>query len=506
MNIARSAETVARHLPDKTAIVFDARRISYAELDHAASAVAHKLTDLGLRGGDRVALFLPNIPEFVIAYLGAQKIGATVVSVNVMLTTEELDYLLRDCGATAIFTVADLWPRLEPLVGSIIDRRRVVVCEGEVPGVTSLATVVRTTTAKFPARDMAQDAPAAILYTSGTTGKQKGAVLSHLNVVSNTWTVDRYLRLTRDDTILVTLPLFHVAAQNVLMNAGLNVGATLVLHRRFDLERCVSSIVDYGVTFTLLVPTVYISILNAGVEPSALRSVRVFKSAAATMPVDIARRWQERYGRTVVEGYGLSEVSPAATYNHEFEYRFGSVGTAVDNVDVKVVDEEDRDVAAGTWGEVLIRGPNVMLGYWHRPEETALALRGGWFHTGDIAYMDEGGYLYLVDRVKDMINSAGFKIWPREVEEILYANPAIRECAVVGVPHPLKGEIAKAFVVLRPDARITEEELDAYCRQHLAAYKAPRTYAFVDQLPKNPSGKILKRILREQEAAARSAG
>jgi long-chain acyl-CoA synthetase len=343
---------------------------------------------------------------------------------------------------------------------------------------------------------MEPSAPAAILYTSGTTGRQKGATLSHGNVLSNVRAVQRYMRMGAEDRVLVTLPLFHVAAQNVLMNGAFSGAAALVLHRRFDVERCAEAVEAQRVTVVTGVPTIYIALLNAGIRPSALGSVRFFKSAAATMPVEIARRWRDTYGLTIMEGYGLTETSPAATFNHEREYRAGSVGTPVERVDMRVVDEEDRDASPGAWGEVVFRGPNVMLGYWNRPEETRAAMRGGWFHTGDIGYLDDDGYLFLVDRVKDMINTAGFKIWPREVEEVLYRHPAVGECAVVGVSDALRGEVAKAFVVLRPGAVPATAELDAHRRAHLATYKVPRAYEVRDELPKSPSGKILKRALR----------
>ncbi|HEU5322612.1 MAG TPA: long-chain fatty acid--CoA ligase [Methylomirabilota bacterium] len=497
MNVVRALERAARHFPDKPAILFESRRLTYRELDGAADRAAHGLGAWGVGPGHRVALFLPNVPAFAVAYAAVQKVGAIAVSVNVMLTTEELAYLLGDCGASVVFTVEALWPRLAPLAGDVVRRDRVVVCEGEVDGLLPLPALGAGHAGPWRAPDLPPAAPAALLYTSGTTGRQKGAMLSHANIVSNLFTVNRYMRVTPEDRLLVTLPLFHVAAQNVLMNGGINAAATLVLQRRFDVGGCVEAIEEHAVTLVTGVPTIYISLLDAGVRPEALASVRFFKSAAATMPVAVARRWRDRYGRTVFEGYGLTETSPAATFNHEYEYRPGSVGTPVDMVDMRVVDEEDRDVAAGAWGEVVFRGPNVMLGYWNRPEETAVALRGGWFHTGDIGYLDDDGYLYLVDRVKDMINTAGLKIWPREVEEVLYRHPAVRECAVVGMPDPLKGELARAFVVLQPGAAPGEAALLAYCREHLAAYKVPRRYSVVDELPKSPSGKILKRVLRE---------
>jgi long-chain acyl-CoA synthetase len=496
MNIARAVERAARHFPRQPAILFEEREWSYRDLERAASRTAHGLLAWGIGPGDRVALFLPNIPAFAVAYLAALKVGAIVVSASAMLTTEELAVLLEDSGAQVVFTVEALWPRLAPLVGDAVRRDRVVTCEGEVAGVPTLDRFGAARPETCPARDLEPATPAAILYTSGTTGRQKGATLSHANVASNVLAVQRYMRLGPEDRLLVTLPLFHVAAQNVLMNGGLSAAATLVLHRRFDAARCAEAVEAHRITIVTGVPTVYIALLNAGVRPRALASVRFYKSAAATMPVEIARRWRDTYGQTILEGYGLTETSPAATFNHEYEYRVGSVGTPVELVDMRVVDEDDRDVPTGAWGEVVFRGSNVMLGYWNRPEETRAAMRGGWFHTGDIGYLDDDGYLYLVDRVKDMINAAGLKIWPREVEEVLYRHPAVRECAVVGMPDELRGEVAKAFMVLRPGAAVSPAELDAHCRASLATYKVPRIYEVVDELPKSPSGKILKRVLR----------
>jgi long-chain acyl-CoA synthetase len=496
VNIARALERAARHFPAHPAVLFEDRAWSYRDLERAASRTAHGLATWGVGPGDRVALFLPNIPAFSVAYHAVLKLGAIAVSVNVMLTTEELSVLLEDSGARAVFTVETLWSRLAPLAGDLVPRDRVVICEGEVAGLPTLEALGAGRPEALAARDLDPSAPAAILYTSGTTGRQKGATLSHANVVSNVLAVQRYMRMAPADRLLVTLPLFHVAAQNVLMVGGVSAAATLVLERRFDVLRCAEAVEAHRVTIVTGVPTIYIALLNARVRPAALASVRFYKSAAATMPVEIARRWHETYGQTILEGYGLTETSPAATFNHEHEYRAGSVGTPLEMVDMRVVDEEDQDVPPGAWGEVVFRGPNVMLGYWNRPEDTRAAMRGGWFHTGDVGYVDDDGYLFLVDRLKDMINTAGLKIWPREVEEVLYRHPAVRECAVVGIPDPVRGEIARAFVVLRPGAILADAELDAHCRAHLATYKAPRGYEFVAELPKSPSGKILKRALR----------
>jgi len=524
MNIAQNLERAARHFPDRVAIVFEGREVTYGALEAAVDRTAGGLVGLDVEAGDRVALFLPNIPAFAVAYLATQKVGAVAVSINTMLTTEELRYVLEDSGARLLFTAAELLPRVEPLLereversgqggpgraptrggptGNVLAADRVILCEGDAPGFPTLDGMGAGASGRFRARSLDRDAPAAILYTSGTTGKQKGATLSHGNVVSNMYATSHLLRIDPSDRLLLFLPLFHCFGQNFIMNSAITSGATLVLHRRFVPEEIVAPIGRDGVTMFFAVPTVYIALLNAGLGPEALSGVRYYFSAAATMPVEVAARWRERFGRTIFEGYGLTETSPFASYNHEWEHRPGSVGTAIENVEMAVAGADGQALEAGSWGEILIRGPNVMLGYWNRPEETAEALRGGWFHTGDIGYMDEDGYVYLVDRVKDMINAGGFKIWPREVEEVLYQHPAIKECAVVGVPDALKGETAFAVVVLHPDAGVTAEDLAVYCRTHLAAYKVPQTIELREELPKSATGKILKRVLRERAARA----
>jgi long-chain acyl-CoA synthetase len=501
VNIAQNLERATVHFPDRPAIVFDHQVLTYRELQAAVDRASHGLTAMGVEAGDRVALFLPNIPAFPIAYLAVQKIGAVAVSVNAMLTTDEIHHVLTDSGARTAFTTADLLPRLQPLLEIDISATRTVVCEGTAAGHPLIDDLGAGLDERFAARSMDRDDPAAILYTSGTTGQQKGAVLSHGNVVSNMYATGHALRVDPVDRLLLFLPLFHCFGQNFIMNSAFNSGASIVLHRRFVPDAILESIVRDGVSMFFGTPTVYITLLNAGADRRRLKSIRYYFSAAATMPVEVAVRWQETFGRPVHEGYGLTETSPFASYNHEWAHRPGSVGTALEMVELKVVDLEDRGVASNEWGEILIKGPNVMLGYWNRPEESAAALRGGWFHTGDIGYLDPDGYVYLVDRVKDMINAGGFKIWPREVEEVLYRHSAIKECAVVGVPDALKGEAARAVVILHPDADLTVEDLRHYCRAHLAAYKVPQQIDFAAELPKSATGKILKRVLRAQAAS-----
>jgi long-chain acyl-CoA synthetase len=498
MNIAQNLERSARWFADAPALLFEGRAYSYAELEAEACRAAHALLALGVGPGDRVALFLPNVPEFAIVYLAAQKVGAVAVSLNALLRTEEIRFILADSGAGVLFTTAALLSEAAPLRGSVGTLRDVVLCEGEAPGERTLAELTADQPAEFAAREMERDDPAAILYTSGTTGKQKGAVLSHGNVLSNAHATRHCVGSRPGDRHALFLPLFHCFGQNFILNAALASGGTVLLHRRFDPEQTPRLLREQGATHLYAVPTIYIHLLNAGLTPADLPDVRYSFSAAATMPVEVARRWQAAFGMAVHEGYGLTETSPFAAYNHEFAHRPGSVGTPIENVEMRVEAPDGRVLPDGEWGEICIRGPNVMLGYFNRPDDSAQALRGGWFHTGDVGYRDADGYFFLVDRVKDMINAAGFKVWPREVEEVLYEHPAVKECAVVGLPDELKGEMVAAFVVVQPGGRADAAEIEAFCRARMAAYKVPRRIELVDAIPKSPTGKILKRVLRAE--------
>jgi len=372
----------------------------------------------------------------------------------------------------------------------------VILCEGRVAGHPSLEELGAGASGLFTMRNMDRDDPAAILYTSGTTGKQKGSVLSHGNVVSNMYSTGHALRVDPTDRLLLFLPLFHCFGQNFIMNTALNSGAAIVLHRRFVPEEILSSVARNGVTMFFAVPTVYIALLNAPVEPDHLAGIRYYFSAAATLPVEIAARWQERFGHPIYEGYGLTETSPFASYNYDVAFKPGSVVTPIENVEMKIVDAADHEVADGELGEIVIKGPNVMKGYFANAAASAEAIREGWFHSGDIGYRDADGYFFIVDRVKDMINVSGFKVFPREVEEVLFRHAAVKEAAVVGIADPVRGEAVKAFVVLVEGARASVEELQALCRAAVADYKVPGRIEFVPALPKNPTGKVLKKDLR----------
>ena len=498
MNVAQNIETAAKLFPDKTAILFEGKEITYSELNAATNRLANAMIANGVQKGDRVALYLPNIPEFAVCYFGTLKIGAIAVSVNPMLKSYELKYILNDCEAVLLFTVGDLLENVER--DKYEKLNEVVICEGDAQNNPTLNRWLDKGADEFRSADMNPNEPASILYTSGTTGFPKGATLTHGNVVSNVWATVHHAGFTPDDRMPLFLPLFHVFGQNFIMNGTFAACATICLYRRFVPDVVLDSIGRDHVTMLFAVPAIYIALLNMDLSKYDLSSIRYEFSAASTMPREISSQWTERFGRPVFEGYGLTECSPFACYNHDFRHKFGSVGTPVENFEIKILDEEDKEVPLGKWGEICVRGPGVMQGYWNRPEETQQALRNGWLHSGDTGLMDDEGYVFIVDRVKDMINVAGFKIWPAEIEQFLYKHAAIKELAVYGVPHREKGEIVRAAIVLKENASATAEEITTFCRENLANYKVPSSVDFIDELPKSATGKILKRILRDQAA------
>jgi long-chain acyl-CoA synthetase len=485
VNIARHVETCVKEFPDDPAIIFEETSITYLQLNRRANQTANALKANGVHRGDRVALYLPNIPEFAICYLGILKLGAIAVSINTMFKSDEVKYIVNDSKPKIIFTVPDLAPNV-PLND----------CPSIQNVVIDLDDWINHKSNDFEATEMQENDPAVLLYTSGTTGFPKGAMLSHGNVISNAQSTVHHAGFTHDDRMILFLPLFHVFGQNFIMNATFTAGGALVLHRRFILDEVLNSIQKHKVTMFFGVPTIFITLLNTDLSKYDLSSIRYDFSAAAAMPQEISRAWTERFRRRIYEGYGLTECSPFACYNHDSHHKFGSVGTAIQGSQIKVLDSDDHELTCGEWGEICIQGPGVMLGYWNRPDDTEFALRNGWLHSGDIGMMDDEGYVYIMDRLKDMINAAGFKIWPAEVEQFLYQHEAIKEVAVYGVPDPIKGEAVKAAVVLKKDAHATSDEIIAFCRERIAAYKVPSVVEFLNELPKSATGKILKRVLR----------
>jgi long-chain acyl-CoA synthetase len=494
MNIAQHIERAAKFFPEKPAIIFEGAELQYGDLNLRINRLANALKANGVARGDRVALYLPNIPQFAVCYCAVLKAGAIAVSVSSAFKGEEVKYILNDSGAKILFTTSDLLSNV--LRSECPSVAQVVVCLGDPQGNPSLDDWLSNGASDASAEDMSPGDPALLLYTSGTTGFPKGATLSHGNVVSNIYSTVHHCGYRTDDRMAAFLPLFHVFGQNFIMNATFNACATLMLYRRFTPDGVLGSIQRDHVSMFFAVPTIYINLLSMDLSKYDLSSLRYDFSAAATMPLEISRRWTERFGRPVYEGYGLTECSPFACYNHDFRHKFGSVGTAVENFELKILDERDQELPLGQWGEICIKGPGVMQGYWGKPEESARALRGGWLHSGDIGTMDDEGYVFIVDRVKDMINVSGFKVWPAEVEQLLYRHPAVRELAVYGVPDPVKGESVRAAIVLKDGAAATGDDLIAFCRERMASYKVPESIVFVGELPKSATGKILKRVLR----------
>ncbi|MCM1944735.1 long-chain fatty acid--CoA ligase [Streptomyces sp. G2] len=479
-------ETAERH-PERPALRMGERVISYAELDRSSARAASLLLSEGVRPGDRVALMLPNVPEFVVLYYGILRAGAVVVPMNPLLKTREAEFHLADSGAVRLFE----WHQApgEGAKGAAAAGVRHVAVE---PG-----GFAATLAAHEPLPGIAEtddDDMAVLLYTSGTTGKPKGAVLTHAGLRHNTEVNGIQIqRITPDDVVVGCLPLFHIFGQICTMSVTVRSGASLVMIPRFVPGDVLDAIARERATVFEGVPTMYAALLQHPAETD-VSTLRMCISGGASLPVEILHGFERRFGCAVLEGFGMSETSPVVTFNHPDRPRkAGSIGTPIRDVEARLLDDRGQDVAPGEVGELAVRGPNVMKGYWNRPEETAAAVPDGWLRTGDLARADEDGYLYVVDRKKDMIIRGGYNVYPREIEEVLHEHPAVALAAVVGVPHPELGEEVAAAVVLRPAAQASPDELRDYVKERVAAYKYPRRVWLVDQLPLGPSGKILKR-------------
>lgn len=527
-------DEAAERYPDRPAVTFFRRDLTYRELRHLADRFAGGLRSLGLRPGDLVSLHLPNCPQFVIAYFGTLKAGGVVVPFNPLYVEREIAVQLADCGATIAVTL-DLFAQRVATARAGTRVQRVVVTRineffppllralyplramrhREWPAITLDVNTraFRDVCAAPPLPEPAAQQPgdtAVLLYTGGTTGTPKGAMLTHANLVANAYQCALWYVNPAGEkiTAIGVLPLFHSYAMTVVMNAGLLLGSRMVLLPRFETLAVLKAIRRYRPQQMPGVPTLYNAIINhPAVGRFDLRSVRACISGAAALPAEIQARFEHITGGRLVEGYGLTEASPVTHVAPLGGLRkAGSIGIPVPDTDARIVDLEDgtRVLPPGEVGELVVRGPQVMAGYWNRPDETAAVLRDGWLYTGDIARMDSDGYFYIVDRKKEMLISGGLNVYPREVEEVLFAHPAVQEAAVIGVPDAHRGEVPKAFVVLRPGAQATAEDLMDHCRTHLAPYKVPRYVEFRDSLPKSLIGKVLRRVLSEEERRAYS--
>jgi len=487
-NLSLNLSEAASMYPDHAAIRMDDATMTYGELDDAAARLARLLHADGLQPGDRVGVMLPNVPQFAVAYYGVLRAGGIVVPMNPLLKAREVEYYLRDSGAGNLIVWHEVATEAARGAEAAGVRPRAVA-----PGAFRELLATHQPVAGTVAR--ASGDTAVLLYTSGTTGRPKGAELTHGNLRRNAAIfATTLLHLSPDDVIVGCLPFFHAFGQTCCLNAAVASGSTVTLISRFDARATLAAIASERATVFEGVPTMYSALLEQarrdGIADAP--SLRVCVSGGAALPVEVLHSFEEKFRCVILEGYGLSETSPVASFNHPGgERKPGSIGTPIDGVEFRLIDDEGKD--ADDIGEIAIRGHNIMKGYWQRPEETGAAFVDGWFRTGDIGRVDDDGYYYIVDRKKDLIIRGGYNVYPREVEEVLYEHPAVREAAVIGLPHQSLGEEIGAAVALAGGASATPEELRDFVKQRIAPYKYPRHVWLVDELPKGPTGKILRR-------------
>jgi long-chain acyl-CoA synthetase len=525
----------AQRFPSQVATVFLGARLTYRQLKAQVDRLAGQLHAMGVRKGDRVAMMLPNCPQMVIAYYATLSLGAIAVPTNPLYVERELEHQWGETGVETAFVLDLLWPRVEALRRKLPLKRLIITgiqdylpfpknilfpfqTRGlgnwlDVPsgdGIFRFKRLVRGRAAALPPVDLSPDDLACLEYTGGTTGLPKGAMLAHRNLVASVTQIRTFLlqgHKDAEDRAIAVLPLFHVYGMNGVMNLGVHLAATLILLPRMDIRLLIDTIRTERPTFFLGVPALYVAVNSyPGIEQVDLTSIKACFSGAAPLPVDVIEAFEARTGARIAEAYGMTEASSVTHVNpREGIRKYGSIGIPIVGTDAKIVDLEsgDRELPPGEAGELLVKGPQVMVGYWNRPEETAQILIDDWLHTGDIATRDEDSYFYIVDRKKDLILTAGYNVYPREVEEVLYQHPQVLEAAVIGLPDKVRGEKVTAYVVLKPGERAKASEIRTFCRERLAPYKVPRAVHFRDELPKSMAGKVLRRALREEELAQR---
>lgn len=512
LNLAILLEDSARTAPQRTAVICGDVQMTYSQVNQKANQVANALRAFGIQKGDKVALSCPNLPYFPIIYNAILKLGAVVVPLNVLLKGREIAYHLSDSDAKVYFCFQGT-PDLPMGEYGFEGFSQTKTCEKFVlinvnpaeqspfENTATLAEFIGNQPTEYESETTNAEDTAVILYTSGTTGQPKGAELTNLNMILNARLFGLYDTARGFDTHLVTLPLFHSFGQSVQMNSGFYNGATLVLLPRFTPEAALAEMERNDVTIFAGVPTMYWTLLNYSEADKfdlakIARNLKTCHSGGSPMPLEVINGFERKFNTKVLEGYGLSETSPAAVFSRTDAARPGSVGFPVWGVEVRVVDETGADVPVGELGEIIIRGHVVMKGYYKKPEATAAAIKNGWFYSGDIGRMDADGFIYIADRVKDMILRGGFNVYPRELEEVLMTHEAVSLVAVIGISHDELGEEVKAFIVKKPDANHTETEIVEWCRENMASYKYPRRVEFRETLPMTATGKILKRELR----------
>ncbi|MFT0802429.1 fatty acid--CoA ligase family protein [Bacillus swezeyi] len=510
MNLVSKLGDTAKSKPDRTAYIFGEQTESYGGLQQKIDRFAGGLHELGVEKGDHVALLLGNTPHFLISFYGALKAGAVVIPINPTYTPTEIGYMLTNGDAKVIVAAGQLLPLYEKMHESLPKVEHVVLCETGEPlkesenieinmKLKSFSKMMRSSVQSFP--ELKEEDTAAILYTSGTTGKPKGAMLTHQNLFSNANDTAQYLTMNEADLVVAALPMFHVFCLTVCMNAPLMNGAAILIVPKFSPAAVFKLVKKYKATIFSGVPTMYNYLYQYDeADATGFDSIRLCISGGAAMPVALLKSFEDKFDVLVLEGYGLSEASPVACFNPFSTGRKpGSIGTNILNVKNKVVDELGEELPSGQVGELIVKGPNVMKGYYKMPEETAHTLKDGWLYTGDLARRDEDGYFYIVDRKKDMIIVGGYNVYPREIEEVLYRHPEVAEAVVIGVPDPNKGEVVQCYVVPKTKT-LTEDDVSSHCKKHLAKYKRPSAIVFMEEIPKNSTGKILRRALKDMLA------
>lgn len=493
MNIASNLEKTAFYFADRCAVIDDDKIISYSQFNQDANRIASALQGRGVRPGEHVALCAPNSYEWLAFYFGVLKTGAVAVTFSYLLMKNELIKIITDCKPRVLFTSSE---KLKDLSGfQKQSYPELIICEH---GDISFSDFAAEGKSEFKMADRHRQDIAAILYTGGTTGIPKGAMLSHENLQTSTANVAHYERSSEKDRALCFLPLNHVFAQIHITHSLVYCGGGLIIQPAFDLKRVIDAIERHQVTNFYAVPTIYIRLLELKNLAEKLKSVRYCFSAAASMATEVMREWKARTGLDIHESYGMTESAAMVTYNHYYRHVIGSVGTPVNLVEVQIRDFDGKVIEPGKEGEICICGPNITRGYLNNAQETKAAFWGKWYRSGDIGYLDENGYLYIVDRLKDMIITGGENVYPREVEEILYTRPEVQECAVVGLPDKEFGERVTAFIVPQKDQQPDANDLKAYLKTHLAGFKVPKEFIFVEELPKNPAGKLLKRVIKKK--------
>ncbi len=524
----------AERFPDNPALFFFGKKITYKELNELTNRFANALISLGVKKGDRVALMLPNCPQAVFTYYGALKIGAIVVQTNPLYVEREIEVQMKDSGAETIVALDLFFPRIKNILANINLKRVIItgvkdylppllkllypikaLLEGHLisvdktPPVYDLIKLLNEAKVDSPSIKVLPDDTALLQYTGGTTGIPKGVILTHRNLITNVMQCRNWMPSLKDgnEIFLGVTPFFHVFGMTAIMNLGIYIGAALVLLPRFKTEDVLKAVAKHKATIFIGVEAMYVAINNfPKIHKYDLSSIKICISGAGTLHVEVQNKFESLTGGKLVEGYGLSEASPVTHCNPIYGKRVkGSIGLPFPDVDIKIVDVETSKKVLGIneIGELIIKGPQVMKGYWNKPEETANTLRDGWLYTGDVARMDEDGFFYIEERKKDMIKTVGENVYPKEVEEVIFRHPKVQDVVVVGIPEEFKGEMIKAYIVLKNGETATDEEIIEHCKKNLAKFKVPKEIEFRKELPKTMIGKVLRRVLKDEEMKKR---